>query len=214
MRYLILILAATLLFAAPTIAQKKKPTAVGRAAQKAINVEEWVRVGNEKHQFSFAYPKEWTALQTEHYDPDEIIDTNTGQTATDFNAIEINRDTYMQGFPYVLVYSIRKDFQTWTEYGTKLAADLLNNAMFPGTQIVGVDTTYLFKGNPGYDVTYDIPKVGKVRSIVIYANGLRYGLMFTTLEDLEGKMFIAEMPRFERLLETLEIGSGSRAKPN
>jgi hypothetical protein len=64
-----------------------------------------------------------------------------------------------------------------------------------------------------YDVTYSVPSLmASVRTLVIYANGYRYGLMYTALEDKVGNAFRKHMPRFERLLETLEVGNDETSK--
>jgi hypothetical protein len=179
---------------------------------KASNesLEKWIRTGIKKYQFTFAYPEDWAIDQLEHPDPDELMPDSTGDpNAIDVNAIEVNREAFENGAPYILVYAVKKPQQSFNEFFTRLQNDI----GFSGANIVGADSTGMFKGHPMYDVTYEVKSLSaNVRIMVIYANGIRYGLMYTALEDKVGNAFRKHMPRFERLLETLEVGNDEASK--
>lgn len=179
------------------------PAPVKKVKSNNESLEKWTRTGLPQYKFSFAYPEGWAINQTEHPDPDILIpDSTVDLDATDFNAIEVNREGFENGLPYILVYAVKKDVQTFHEFYTRL----LNDIGFSGATIVGADSTAYFGEYPVYDVTYAIPTLqANVRTMVIYANGYRYGLMYTALEDNVGNAFRKHMPRFERLLETLEL---------
>jgi hypothetical protein len=181
----------------------KPPAPAKKVKSSKESVEKWTRTGLKTYKFSFAYPEDWAVNQTEHPDPDELLPAEgTPLDATDFNGIEVNREGFESGQPYILVYAVKKHQQTFDEFYTHL----LNDIGFSGAEIVGADSTARFGDYPVYDVTYKIPTLGaSVRYMVIYANGYRYGLQYTALEDKTGNAFRKHMPRFERLLETLEI---------
>lgn len=171
---------------------------------KGETLEKWTRVGIKKYKFSFAHPDDWTVEQMEHPDPDILVpDSSVDLNANDFNGLEVNREAFETGAPYILVYAIPKPLQSFDEYFTRLQKDI----EFTGANFLGADSSKTFKGYPMYDVTYEVKQYqAKVRTIVIYANGMRYGAMYTALEDNKGSAFRKHMPRFERLLETLEVG--------
>lgn len=171
---------------------------------KGESIEKWTRVGIKKYKFSFAHPEDWVVEQMEHPDPDVLIpDSTVNLDVNDFNALEVNREGFETGAPYILVYAVPKYEQSFNEYYSRLQSDL----GFTGANFLGADSTGTFKGCPMYDVTYEVQQYqAKVRTIVIYANGMRYGAMYTALEDGKGSAFRKHMPRFERLLETLEVG--------
>lgn len=164
--------------------------------------EQWKRVTLPEYGFSFAHPEEWKANKTEHPDPDISVDMEAHGKANDFNAIEVNREGAEQGLPYIIAFAIPKPVQTWEEYKATLDRDLLPL----GAQIVGVKKNYELAGAKGFDLTYEWPSMNaKVRSIVLYKNGKRFQIMYTVLEEMKGKEFVRQMPRFERLLETFKI---------
>ena len=185
-----------------TTTEEIKPATKVKASAEGL--EKWVRVKNKDYRFAFAHPEEWVANILEHPDPDVAIpDDTVDLNKNDFNAIEVNREEFESGAPYILVYAIPKQHQSFDEYFTRLNNDLGLMA----AKVIGADSTSTFKGFPMYDVTYDVEQYqAKVRSIVIYANGLRYGIMYTAFDNNIGNAFRKHMPRFERLLETLEIG--------
>lgn len=184
-----------------TVKPNKDPKAVKRTASSTESVEKWKRVGLKEYRFSFAHPEEWAANQTEHPDPDIAVDMDAASKGSDFNGIEINREQIETRTPYVLVYAVPKEFQTYADWSARLETDI---ASYAG-RIIGADSSTEYQGYPMYDVTYEVPGMAVVRTIVIYANGMRYGLMYTVLDDEGGKQFKKQMPRFERLLETLQI---------
>jgi hypothetical protein len=181
---------------------------------KASNepLEKWTRIGIKKYKFSFAYPEDWVVNQLEHPDPDELVpDSTVDLNVNDFNALEVNREAFETGAPYILVYAVKKPQQSFDEFFTRLQNDI----GFTGASIVGADSTGTFKGHPMYDVTYEVKTLqANVRTMVIYANGYRYGLMYTAIEDNRGSAFRKHMPRFERLLETLQVGDDEAANKN
>jgi hypothetical protein len=191
--------------------ESKEPASTGKVKKsKGESLEKWTRVGIKKYKFSFAHPEDWTVEQMEHPDPDVLIpDSTVDLNANDFNGLEVNREAFETGAPYILVYAVPKHHQSFNEYYSRLQNDI----EFTGAKFLGADSTATFKGFPMYDVTYEVKQYqAKVRTIVIYANGMRYGAMYTALEDNNGSAFRKHMPRFERLLETLEIGDQPSAK--
>ena len=188
--------------AEPAEKVESKETAPVRKT-KGESLEKWTRVGLKKYKFSFAHPQDWTVEQMEHPDPDILVpDSSVDLNANDFNGLEVNREAFETGAPYVLVYAVPKHHQSFNEYYSRLQSDI----GFTNPTYLGADSTGTFKGYPMYDVTYEVKTYqAKVRTVVIYANGMRYSAMYTALEDGKGSAFRKHMPRFERLLETLEI---------
>lgn len=179
-----------------------KPKRATQAKPASHNAEKWIRVGIDKHGFSFAHPEYYKIGQLEHPDSEEGVNANEEMRPTDFNAIEVNRDGAEKGEPYMMVYSIPKQVQQWEYYGQNLQREI---SAFGG-KIVGADTTFTLQGHKGFDVTFEMSdNIAKVRSIVVYAHGRRYGFMYTVMDDKTGTRFVDSMPLFERLLETVQL---------
>jgi hypothetical protein len=199
-RSLSILLASATLFTMSAHAQVKGAKKQAPKAE-AASYDSWKKANVESFNYSFSYPKDWVANQSEHYDPDIAVDMNAENAPTIANAIEINREEAQGGAPYVLVYAYKKDPMPWSVYGPKIEKEM--NEIMP-MSFIGVDTTAQIAGYPAFDYTYAAQDV-KVRHIIIWAHGNLYGAMYTTLDDPNGKNFRANMPDFDRLLKSLEI---------
>jgi hypothetical protein len=200
MKYVAFILLAIVL-ATPSSAQKKKgKKSKAKVSTVTYNVAEWELYVNDWWGYGVKAPKDWLMLRTHHDDPDGVPIAGSALNSQG-NAIEFNRDAKDQkNTPYVLFYAIKKEFEEFEEFSRKFRPAL---EQFGG--IIHESKQLLLNGMIGYEFTYEFPNMATVKSLVLYHEGRRFGLMFTVNDDPEGRAFAKNLPLFEEMLKSFHL---------